>query len=459
MTSASLLTRLRRSLDDPEVGGLWRAFLETLAFCVNVYRKYKEDRCIQMASALTFTALLAIVPVLAVSFSIFKGFGAFESIKGDMQAFLLKHTIPDSSLISTLSSYFEEFTHNTYGLTFVSVVCLVVTSVSLFITIEEALGQIWNDRRRRSFFQNLTTFTSILVWGPVLLGFSTYLSLTLAASSSQMKEILGSQTWNFLFPLAASWIMFYLAFTLLPGARVMTRPALLGAGIAAVLWELGKFGFGLYVSRAVFYSKVYGSLGAIAVFLLWIYISWLVFLLGAEVTYCHQYREWLRVKGASTAPDYTFLALISLSGLLLIARRYRDGDPPTTVVELARALGQTPDIVERSLRPLKRRGILLPVAGTAHVFALSRSPETISVLDVFRALYPRIARPWRRGEEPMGLQSVSQVLHRMAEVEEQTLAEMTVKSLLEQQDSIERSLPEPVDLSSRVSREDAQSAI
>ncbi len=425
--SANRLEQYRRQLGNP-------FFARTLAavchFFLVVYIQFDKDRCYQMASALTYTALLAIVPITAVTFALFNTFDAFSRMRSDIQAFLIKQLVPSSDLAQKLDEYVTQFTANTYQVTFVSVISLFVTAVALFMTIEYSLGHIWSEKKTRSFLGNLSTFTSILVWGPLLLGLSTYLTVTVnTAASTYVDPITGSRLWHYLFPYATSVLMFFLGFTILPSARVEYRAALLGAGTAALLWELAKYGFAYYIQNAVFYTNVYGSLSTVPVFLLWVYVSWVIFLFGAEICYCYQYRSWLRLRGAGAPRNYALKLVTGLGSLMVITRRFRDGSPPPTVKDIAGALAVPNDVVESALRPLRSAGILMSVRGKSEVHLLARSPRKITALQVVEAMFPP-ALPGLAVGRPE-LEHASEVLKELEQAQADALGEKSLWSLVE----------------------------
>lgn len=363
--------------------------LTAVHFFAMVYAQFERDRCYQMASALTFSALLAVVPVTAVTFAIFNAFGTFSSIRATVQEFLLKQLIPTSDLGQNLNHYLTQFTANTYQVTFLSVISLFVTAVTLFLTVEYSLGHIWVERKRRSFVRNVTIFTSILVWGPLLLGFSTYLSISLTTNAHDYVDpIIGSRLWTYLFPYATSVLMFFLGFTILPAATVHVRAALLGASFAALAWELAKAAFAAYTSQAVFYSSVYGTLSTVPVFLLWVYTSWLIFLYGAEICHCFQYHKWLRLRGDDASASYATNLLVALASMLAIARRFDAGGEPPDTYSLSSALEIPEDVILRALHPLKQEGLLMQIRGDQEIYLPSRSTDRIKVLEVFRAIDP-----------------------------------------------------------------------
>ncbi|MBI3889909.1 MAG: YihY family inner membrane protein [Candidatus Wallbacteria bacterium] len=298
--SLRIATGLDRVRNRPGLPVWLRRLLTGVHFFAMVYAQFERDRCYQMASALTFSSLLAVVPVTAVTFAIFNAFGTFSSIRDSVQEFLLKQLTPTRDLSQNLNHYLTQFTANTYQVTFLSVISLFVTAVTLFLTVEYSLGHIWIERNRRSFVRNVTIFTSVLVWGPLLLGFSTYLSISLTTRAhTYVDPIIGSRLWSYLFHYATSVLMFFLGFTILPASSVQVRAALLGSAFSALMWEIAKAAFAVYTSEAVFYSSVYGPLSTVPVFLLWVYTSWLIFLYGAEICHCYQYHKWLRMRSAT----------------------------------------------------------------------------------------------------------------------------------------------------------------
>jgi membrane protein len=258
--------------------------LDLLGYLRFVLRRWTEDRCPQIAGSLTFTTLLALVPTFAIAVSVLSALPFFDHVLVQIKIFLLLNLVPDIAH-RIITVYMEEFRHNAARLTTVGVAVLFVTAIALMLTVDRSINAIWRVRRVRPVWVSLLAYVMLLTMGPLLIGVSvsvtTYLMMTL---SSEMTDV-PARTHSFLLqivPISMSAFAFFLLYRLVPHRKVPWPDALVGGIIAAVMFELAKELFAIYVRWAPL-SIVYGTFAAVPFFLLWIYMSWLVVLLGAEL--------------------------------------------------------------------------------------------------------------------------------------------------------------------------------
>ena len=258
--------------------------LDLLGYLRFVLRRWTEDRCPQIAGSLTFTTLLALVPTFAIAVSLLSALPFFEDVLVQIKIFLLLNLVPEIAG-KIITVYMEEFRANSKRLTTMGVIVLFVTALALMVTVDRSINAIWRSQRTRRWWISLLAYVMLLTMGPVLIGLSvsvtTYLMMTL---SNEIIDV-PARTHGFLLqivPISMSAIAFFLLYRLVPHQKVNWVDALVGGIIAAVMFELAKEVFAIYV-RAAPLSIVYGAFAAVPFFLLWIYLSWLVVLLGAEL--------------------------------------------------------------------------------------------------------------------------------------------------------------------------------
>ena len=264
-------------------------WLPTVAdFLLAVARRFVEDRCMQTAGSLTFTTLLSLVPLVTVMLSVLSLFPAFQELTGELRKLLMGQLMPTSGEL--VQRYLLQFSEKASRLTIVGSLWLLVTAVLTLATIDQALNGIWRARRHRNTVMVFMVYWALLTLGPLLLGAaiagSTYLY---AAYKSYVYEgVAHYSDWLLLrlIPLLLETVAFFMLFVLVPRVRVRLRDALAGALLTAVLFEVAKRGFAMYVSQFKNYELVYGAFSAIPIFLIWLYLSWLIVLVGAEVTAC-----------------------------------------------------------------------------------------------------------------------------------------------------------------------------
>jgi len=317
-----------------------------------------EDRIPQVAGSLTFTTLLSLVPLATVAFALFTAFPIFASFQKSLQMFLADHLMPEQ-INNQIFMYLNEFASKAKGLTTMGMIILFVTSVTTMMTVESAFNLIWRVRKPRPFAQRVLVYWAILTLGPILIGVSLSISSFLFTRSLQW---VGEQNLpaTFEWALAAATLpLTALAFTIgyvfLPNCRVEWRDAAVGGICAAVAFELAKRGFGFYVRRIPTYTAVYGAFAAAPMFLLWVYLSWFITLVGAMIASA---LPEIRT-GQFDRPGFPGSDLLDALELLArLAHASDAGRPGCTATWLARALRRDLPGVTRLLQALEDDGLI-----------------------------------------------------------------------------------------------------
>lgn len=256
-----------------------------LAFLYYVFERFLRDNCNGRAASLTFTSLLAVVPLLAISFAIFAAFPAFQEMKGQLQSFIFENFVPEIG--SIVYQHINSFTQKTGQLTAVGVVFLGVTSVMLLASINGTFNAIWQVRETRPVVARLLVYWAALTLAPILFGASLSLSsyLFTAAQGTGIETLTGPLSHlAFFLPLLLQIAGFSILYLVMPNYPVRRTDALYGGLAAGLLFELLKKGFGLYVETFKGYETLYGALSAFPILLIWMYLAWTLVLLGAEMT-------------------------------------------------------------------------------------------------------------------------------------------------------------------------------
>lgn len=250
-----------------------------------VLRRVGEDKCLQAAGALTYTTLLALVPIAAVGFAIFSAFPRFATMRGQVEAFVFDNFAPHAG--DSIREYLDTFLVNTQGLTTAGAIFLLLSAALLLSTIENTFNQIWRTKSRRTLTLRLLAYWAILTLGPLLFGVSlsvsSYMWSQMVAAGGE--SIQGSGPWIArLISFSMELCGFAFMYMVLPHATVRWRHAVVGAATAAVLFEILKKVFGIYVQMFAGYQTIYGAMATVPLFLIWIHLSWTVALLGGIVT-------------------------------------------------------------------------------------------------------------------------------------------------------------------------------
>ena len=268
-------------------------------FLGHVLRRFQTDRCLPAAATLSYTSLFACVPLVAIVLSVLSAFPLFDDLQDEIERAIFLYLAPHVS--DEAQAYFRAFLANTRQLTALGVGGLGVSAIILLLTVEEEFNVIWRTRRGRRLRFRLLAYIGALLLGPLLVGGALSLSTALYAlvALTGIPGLAGPAARLTPFGLtAAGFALIYLA---LPNRRVRPGDALAGALVAAVLFELLKSGFGLYVRLFPAYQTIYGALSVVPIFLVWMYLAWAAVLFGAEIT--AGWPEWRAATRAAVGPD------------------------------------------------------------------------------------------------------------------------------------------------------------
>lgn len=260
----------------------WRAFAQ---FCVDVVRRFFDDRCTQAAGSLTYTTLLALVPLLTVALTLATAFPIFDRFVERLQDFVLENFLPDTAGIDMIAQQLYDFTERAGQLQAIGLAALGVTAVMMMLTLDDVLNRIFRAARLRPLTQRIAVYLSVLVTGPVLIGASLSMTSFLVAASLGALNLdgLAEAVLRFL-PFVFTIAALTLLYVVVPNRPVAFRHALAGGVFAGLVFEIAKRGFALYVSGFPTYTLVYGAFATAFVFLLWLYLLWLIVLGGATLS-------------------------------------------------------------------------------------------------------------------------------------------------------------------------------
>ena len=272
MANDGLQNRLMFKL---ESGGKFMAYL---------FAQFQLNRGSLSAAALTYTTLFAVVPLMTVTYAMLSSIPSFDGVESQLQDLIFNHFIPSSG--AAVQDYFGQFTSQARTLTAVGVAFLVVTAFMMLKTIEATFNRIWRVKQPRRGLASFLLYWAVLSLGPLLLGLgfaltSYVVSLPLVSDATALVD--GKIEVLKLLPILLSTAAFTLIYVAVPNCPVVARHAFAGGLAVALMFEAAKQGFTLFVSYSPSYELIYGAFAAVPLFLAWIFISWLIILLGAEL--------------------------------------------------------------------------------------------------------------------------------------------------------------------------------
>ncbi|HKK16271.1 MAG TPA: YihY family inner membrane protein [Gammaproteobacteria bacterium] len=352
-------------------------------FCRFVLAQFSAHRGFQSASSLAYTTLLSVVPLVGVIFSFFGNLPLFREISDTLQEFIFGNFVP--AFGNTIREYLINFSVNASKLTITGIVLLVVIALMMMATIETAINHIWNVFSRRNALARFLIYWTILSLGPLLVGIGMYSTsyllalplLSTADTTLALKQIL----FTFM-PFFTSTIAFTLMYILIPNCRVLIRYALAGAVFAALLFELAKFGFGTYVRAVPTYQMIYGAIASIPMFLIWIYLSWVIILLGAQVAYCLSVFRLVDAGDKRYKHDWEYVDAYKILAELWQAQR--QGQQLSSIQLKRRGLDIPHLMMNQILETLKKAGWVHRTSSGK--WLLIRDLNDVTLLDLHRLL-------------------------------------------------------------------------
>lgn len=342
----------------------------------HVWRHFSEDRLFDEAASLSYTSLLSMVPLLAVVFGVASAFPVFQQWSEQLQSFVFTNFVPASG--DQIQAYLVVFLESVSRLTLPGTLFLIVTALLLMLRIERTFNLIWRVPTARSIRNRVVMYWAVLTLGPLALG----AAIALSAQPAFEQVAAGVSThsnWRAFGIFSLSWLMFTLMFLLVPNRRVRFTHAVVGAFVSALLFGLAKQAFVTYVAKASF-NVIYGALATIPIFLFWLYLVWIVILLGASLaasltTFNDRKADWGWPK------KWEFLLAYRLVGYLWKAQI--NGKALSTEALLEALEGVTEPGLAEQLGLLFDAGIV--TRSDSGNWLLCRDLDTVSLLNLYRS--------------------------------------------------------------------------
>ena len=368
----------------------WRRFLLNQGqILILVVRGFFADGCMLRASALTFTTLLSLVPLLALMFSVLKGFG----VQNELEPLLLDQlAVGGGEAVTKI----VEYINNTdvanlgkYGL-----LVLIITVLTLLSNIEKSFNSVWGVEETRPLLRRFTDYFSVVTIGPLLVVVA--ISMTSTLKSQQLvltlleHEYVGEALLSLfnVLPFMVMWLVFAGLYLFMPNVKVSPRAALIGGIFGGTLWQISQWGYLNFQVGVARYNAIYGTMAALPILMVWLYLSWMIVLLGLEMTYATQNLRTIRQDLRGERVNYASLEFIALTVLLFVGRRFYQGKPALGQEELASQLDAPPRLLRSLLSELTRLGFVVSVDQGDDNFGYqpAQSLEKIQLYDVVHGL-------------------------------------------------------------------------
>jgi membrane protein len=372
-TELSELTRLKRWIHT------------SLKIAVMVGRDSFQNLVKLEAMALAFKTLLSLAPLLAVIFSILKGLGVHNRVEPALAEALAPLGDKGQEITAHLIGFVDKMKAGALGS--IGLVTLFVTVLSLMGTIEESFNRIWRVKASRKLSRKFSDYLSALLVGPVLVFAAVTITATLQ-NNTIVQALVSLQALGTvilvllkLVPYLTLWGAFTFVYIFIPNTRVKLQSALVGGFVAAVLWQTVGWGFTVFVASSTQYYAIYSSFAILLLFLLWLHVSWVIVLLGAQVSYAHQHIHFFEGDRQLLAQSPAGREKLALHLMLLIGRKFYHGLDPMSVAELANQLRLPAGVVKEFMDMFTQTKLVLPLA-IEDTFVLGRDPEMISIKEI-----------------------------------------------------------------------------
>ena len=357
--------------------------------CVSSLDRFYWDNGFSKAAALAYSSLLSLVPVTALAFSILGSFAITSADGNNVVRFFFLQFFPTLETSNTVLQHLTEFSAVISDLNALMIGFVVVTCLLLMNSVEYALNEVWQVYEQRTISHRIAIFCAIMVIGPILAISAYYTNFNVepmlsASRFSTFLVALYAYVWPFLIDFSA----FFLLYFLVPKAPVQFRSAVFGAFAAALLFDIGKRLFAIYVNSFSSYEKIYGALAAIPIFLFWLYLAWIIVLVGAEICYQAQYlpksgKLWKR----SVLSVGDGQLVVAVQALIIITRAFLKGAPLPSDLDIAEEIGCSSVLLKPALDDLRRAGIIARGDSRDMPIILMREPSLITITQIKQALF------------------------------------------------------------------------
>ncbi|MBX7136648.1 MAG: YihY family inner membrane protein [Oligoflexia bacterium] len=352
--------------------------------------RFYWDNGFSKAASLAYTTLLSLVPAIALAFGIFSSFAASSQYVSDARIMIFQQFVPDPDTVQAIVTALNGFSENMASLNALVILFLVLTSILLLNSIEYALNEVWQVYQPRTIAHRVQIFCAIILIIPVLVISGFYFvrlrvePYLLNLPAADLIQTIYKYTFPFLIDFSAFASLYYLV----PKAPVRFRSAVFGAFLAALLFTFAKATFAYYIEEISSYSKVYGTVAAIPIFLFWLYLAWSIVLLGVEACFQAQYlprkgKLWKR--SIMTMGDGQLL--LATQALVMITRAFSDGSKLPSELEIAERLGCSTVLLKPALDGLLQAGIVTRGESRDQPITLQRSPEKVTLEEIREAVF------------------------------------------------------------------------
>ncbi len=410
----------------------WLVYLLKLIYAT--VKGFTENELTLRAMSLVYTTLLSIVPLLAFSVSILKAFGIVDN---QLEPFLINFMEPlgekGVEITGQIIGFIENINFGVLGI--IGLVMLIYTSISLIMKIEDSLNHIWKVRKGRSLVRRFSDYITILLIGPVLMFAAIGLTASFE-SNAIVQKVLAIQPLGTLVLLSAKLIPYlfvFLVFTfiyaVIPNTKVKIKSAFIGGAIAGIAWQTTGWVFAFSVAKSTKYAAIYSSLAVLILFMIWLYINWLILLIGAQIAYCHQNLKTLDLGRTIFQLSSKVKEKMAFLVMYLIGYNFYHNEDKWTFDSLVNYLGLPQESVDTTLSELKDKNLILEVGDDPTFYLPAKDIEVITLAEIIDAARTNRETPLLENRY-LANPEIDQITEHIDDAIHGALGKMTLKDLV-----------------------------
>ena len=373
-----------------QLHGLRRNLIVPIRLLVVLVRQFVAGELNLRAMSLVYTTLLSIVPLLAVSFSVLKGFGVHNQVEPLLLNFLQPLGSRGVELSDNIIGFVENVKVGVLGS--LGLLFLLYTVVSLIQKVESSFNYVWQVGRLRGLAQRFSSYLSVILIGPVLVFAALGLTAT-AMSNSLVQQLMTVEPLGYVL-LATSKLVPYLliiaAFSFLymfiPNTRVKLGPALIGGLVAGVLWQSSGWAFAAFIASSSKYAAIYSGFAIMILLLIWLYLNWLILLLGAQVAFYMQYPQYMTREPVQLRLSNRLRERLALQIMFMVAEHHIHNRAPWTSEALVHHLGLPMQPIHHVLQLMVSSEFLAETSDEPPAYLPRRDVETISLSELYEVV-------------------------------------------------------------------------
>lgn len=387
------------------------------------------------AMGLVYTTLLSLVPLLALSFSVLKAFGVSNQTDTILLGFLAPLGEKSVEVTRWIVRFIENLNAGVLGS--IGLALLIYTVVSLIQKVEESFNFIWHVSEMRGFARRFTGYLSVLLIGPVFI----FAAVGLAASvlnTAVAQHLLAMEPLGGIAYAAGKTIPFLMViggFTLIyifgPNTNVQTGAALVGGALAGALWQGAGWTFAAFAAKSTQYDAIYSSFAILLLFLIWLYVNWLILLLGASIAFYHQHPEYLVLRSGEPRLSGRMRERVALVAMYLIGKSFTEGGPRWTLAALTQRLGVPTRSLENVLTAMREGNVLIQTDSEPPAYVPARALETIALPELLDAVRSAGEEPSLGPDSLPVPEEIEQLVMRIDGAAGERVREVSLKDLVE----------------------------